>query len=204
MRSDTGRNPLLQPRIQARTAVRALCALGVGLLLALPGAAGAAQITAVPSAADVGVGDSFQIDLFLELESGEEASVFSAAFDLEGLGAVAGNETLTAGGPTWSSGVGDVTDTEAFVDAFSTNQGGARLVGSLLLEALAPGVFSVALGPFPLVQKDLGDLPFVEDVPLSTQVGATLASVTVPEPGAAALLLGAGLLLARRRSSRGR
>jgi len=197
MRTHTARTPST-PSLWGR----AVGALAGALLLVLAGAAGAANITASPSASEVGVGDAFQIDLFLELESGEEASVFEAAFELGGLGVVAGNEDLTPGGPGWDGAAGDVTGTEAFVSAFSSNQGGSRLVGSLSLEALAPGVLQVVLGPFPLVQKDLAEDPFVEDVPLSTAVGATLASVTVPEPGGAALVLGAGLLLARGRAAR--
>jgi MYXO-CTERM domain-containing protein len=165
-------------------------------------AADAATIHATPSASTIGVGGSFSIDLFLELDVGEEASVLEARFDFVGLGSSVDLDSFEAGGPTWSLSSENVSGSTGTISNLSGNAGGSRLVATFTGTALALGDFSIEFAADYILQRDIDDFPFLEDVNLETAVGTVLATVSVvPEPSTW-LFAAAGLALvaARRRA----
>ena len=169
------------------------------LLLTGTGTAAAATITGeIDGASTLEVGETTLVSLYLELADDEEASIFQGAFDLVGLVVSADAEAvMTAVSAEWS-GAGNVVGDQLMVSLTSENAGGKRLVGQLLVTAVAEGFFDVLLGTPTFAQRDIDVFPFVEGVEIQTLTGALLArievaSVPVPEPGTA-LMLGSGLL----------
>jgi ELWxxDGT repeat protein len=150
-------------------------AAAVGLLLVLePQPIQAATINAILAPGTLGVGDSFEIEISLDLGANEEASVFEARFDLLGLEHVS-DITLSEGGETWDLSVGNFLDSQALLSLTSANTGGIRQVAVLSGTLSAPGPFGVTLAPGTIVQKDLAGPPFIEDVVLETMPGTLLA-----------------------------
>jgi len=156
--------------------------LFIGLFLGLVAWAGtstAAQVTATVTNNPVLVNATTTVNIFLDLEAGEQASVFEGTFVLEGLGSVA-NASLTPGGSTWDSSFGSIQGNLATVSLTSTsNTGGRRLVGSLDITALAAGAFKLVLSSPTLAARDTDVPPFFEDVPITTATGTVLVSVSV-------------------------
>lgn len=160
--------------------VRSLCALAVGSIVALLSAQGparAATISAVAEDTEIVVGESTRIDIFLELDEGELASIFQGRFDFTGT-EFAGS-VLEAGGPTWGDPV-FFEDLDGFaVSLTSSNRGGVRLVSSLTLTGLSEGTFDVRLGTPTFASFDVAEPPFTEDLELDPDPGTLLASVTI-------------------------
>jgi hypothetical protein len=155
--------------------------LFIGLFLGLAAWAGtstAAQVTATVTKNPILVNETTTVNIFLDLEAGEQASVFEGRFGLTGLGAVA-NASFTPGGPTWDSSIGSIQDTLATVSLTSSNTGGRRLVGSLDITALALGTFEVVLSSPTLASRDTDVPPFFEEVPIHTATGTVLVDVQV-------------------------
>ena len=143
------------------------------------GTSTAAQVTATVTNTPFLVNATTTVNIFLDLEAGEQASVFEGRFDLTGLGSVA-NVSLTPGGPTWDSSFGNIQGDLALVSLTSTSStGGSRLVGSLDITGLAPGTFKVVLSSPTLAARDINVSPFLQDVPITTATGTVLVSVSV-------------------------
>ncbi len=189
--------------------------LSVVVLLVPLGAAEAATISAgfdggppgtglVTKALPWGSTAATTIDLYLNLDPLEEASIFESSFDLFGDGSAwtVGLTPSNSFAPlaTWSDGLGNLTPLSASVSLTSGNLGGERLVAMLTVTPSAPAVpgtfYDVYLADGTIVAGDLNDPPFFQDIHLGTAAGTHLASLfvtSVPEPGTA-VLLGAGLL----------
>ena len=142
------------------------------------GTSTAAQVTATVTNTPLLVNATTTVNIFLDLEAGEQASVFEGRFDLTGLGSVA-NASFTPGGPTWDSAFGSIQGDLATVSLTSGNTGGSRLVGSLDITGLAPGTFKVVLSSPTLAARDINVSPFLQDVPITTATGTVLVSVSV-------------------------
>lgn len=156
------------------------------------GAANAATLTAIPAMDELLIGQTTSLEIVLELDAGEVASVFEGRFNLGGLGSVA-NASLTAGGPTWSSSVGNISGTQAIVSLTSDNQGGNRLGATLGVTGLALGVFEVSLGSPTFASFDIDDPPFLQELDITNTTGEVLTSVNVVPLPSALVLLGSGL-----------
>lgn len=187
---------------------RRLLVAGVCVVLLDSASALAATIVAVPSRQFVGLGDSFTIDLFLDLEPGEEASVFEGRFELDGLGSVLSVDSVTAGGATWDSAFHTLIGSALAISALSSNTGGSRLVASLGVTAIGGGTFRVLTDEGSFAQRDIPEFPFLEDVPIDTAPGTEISRIsTTPVPalpswgglGVAALFLAASRIELRGR-----
>lgn len=157
----------------------------IAIALALlwpPSPSRAATVTAIAVSPSINAGESTEIQVWLNLEVGEEASIFEGRFDLVGSGSavepVTGSD-LVPGGPSWGTSFGGIVGSQAQVSLTSSNAGGSRLVATLTVTGLG-GTFQLKLGSGTFVQRDLNVSPFFEDVPLSTPVGTVLVTVTVP------------------------
>jgi hypothetical protein len=176
----------------------------LAILLLLPTRASAAEITASPPTASIGIGGEAVIDVDLALAGEEVASIVEAGFEMTGYESVA-DVALTPGGPTWppSGTFGGIFSNVALVqlDADSENAGGVRRVAELVVSGLASGVFELRLAEGATVRAFTPADPFYTEVPLDTATGTLIATVTVPEPrvGAAASLVA---LVALSRSRR--
>jgi hypothetical protein len=194
-----------------RTAARWLgCALAAACLLGAR-AGLAATLTAAPSSGVLLVGEPLDIDLTLELDPGEEASVFEGRFDLTGVGSAVqslGPGDVLAGGPSWDSSFGGVLGGQLLLSLTSSNAGGSRLVGRVHVTGLSSGIFEIRLAAGSFAQRDVEGPPYLLDVPISNPVGSVLVTLIVglPAPqvpalgGAGALALAAALAFAGRRS----
>ncbi len=162
-------------------------------MVAWAGASNAAVVTASVDQDPIGINDTAVVELFLELGSGELASVFDGVFDLTGLDTVA-TASLTAGGSTWDSSFGSIMGSRVTVSLTSDNLGGDRLVATLEVVGLAPGTFEVLFNDETSASFDIDDPPFVEEVNITNADGDPLASVTVVPVPAALPLLGSALV----------
>jgi hypothetical protein len=175
------------------------------VLLSSPSFSWAADVSASAMSNSIGVGESTEIEVRLDLGAGELASIFEGRFDLVGSGSVIEDVVpldLTAGGPTWGASAGGIVGTQAQVSMTSSNAGGSRLVATLTIVGMAAGTFQVELGSGSFAQRDLDVSPFFEDVALTTPTGSVLVTVTVtggPQPvpalGRVGLLILVGSLL---------
>ena len=170
----------------------AVFALFAGLV-AWAGSSNAAVVTASVDQDPIGISDTAVVELFLELGSGEVASVFDGVFDLNGLDTVA-TASLTAGGPTWDSSFGSIMGSRVTVSLTSDNLGGSRLVATLEVVGLAPGTFEVLFNDSTSASFDIDDPPFAEQVDITNADGELLGSVTVVPVPAALPLLGSALI----------
>jgi len=162
--------------------------------------------------ADLALGETATIAIYLVLGSGELASSFEAGFDLSGayafdveidLGRVdPGLAPLGVG--TWTDSEANIEGAQARVSLLREDQGGESLVADIVVSALEEeGLFDVMLADREAT-GDLDDPPYFIIVPIGTATGTVLATIAVPEPeaaaqSAAALLALAWLIRARRR-----
>ncbi len=136
----------------------------------------------------------------MNLEVGEEASIFEGRLDLIGSGSVIEQVVpldLLAGGPSWGTSAGGIVGSQAQVSMTSSNMGGSRLVATLTVVGMSAGTFQVELAAGSFAQRDLAAFPFFEDVSLTTPTGSALVSVTVvsaPQPVPTLGYLGAVML----------
>ena len=171
-----------------------IAAVLIGCIATGTGVANAATLDASVVKDTIQVGETTSVALALSLEAGEVASVFEGRFDLLGLGLVA-DANLVAGGPTWTSSFGNISgSSQAILSLTSDNQGGDRLVGSLQVTGVHPGIFEVALGDPTFAASDITTPPFLEDVNITNPIGEVLGSVQVVPIPAAVWLFGSGLL----------
>ena len=133
------------------------------------GTANAATITASAAMDEILIGQTTSLEIVLELDAGEEASVFEGRFDLGGFGTVA-DAGLNAGGPSWSSSFGNISGAQAIVSLTSDNQGGDRLVGTLGLTGLALGIFEFTLGSPTFASFDIDDPPILQDLDITNAI----------------------------------
>jgi hypothetical protein len=181
----------------------------VGWMATWVGAANAATITASAAKDLIEIGEATSMDIVLELDavSMEEASVFEGRFDFIGFGSVADATLTSVGGPTWTSTAGNIVGTQAIVSLTSSNQGADRLLATLEVTGLAPGIFEIFLGSPTFASFDIDEAPFLQDLNIINATGDMLASVTVvPLPPALVLLVGPALGVltwSRRREPRG-
>jgi hypothetical protein len=174
--------------------------LSIVLITVVVGQANAAFISANAELDQISIGEETTIDIILELGLTEEASVFEGRFNLFGLGVIASVD-LEPGGPSWTSGVGNINDSQVILSLTSDNQGGDRLVASMLLTGLNPGTFEVILDDPTFASFDIDDPPYLQDIGITNTSGDVLASVNVvPIPGTLFLLAPAlGILACNRK-----
>lgn len=183
--------------------VRLSCTAFVTLLI-VSGAANAATIVAIPSAAQVAVGEQLTIELHVNLGVGESASIFQGEFSLSGPGLMS-VDPIGYGG-TWASTFPNAPTAASASATMSltsaSNRSDHSLLGTLIVDTSAAGLISLLIDPDTFLQRDLAIFPFFEEVTLQNAMGSELTQITVvPEPSAA-LLIGAGLLyFANRRFS---
>ncbi len=154
--------------------------------------ADSAQISAIPSTDILSVSETAQIDIYMELDPTEAASVFEGVFDLEGY-ATSVALALTSGGASWPNAFGNIIGDQLRLSLTSNNDGTAmRLVASLNVTALAPGFFVLSYNDATFASFDIDIAPFTQDLPLNNYDGQVLASIRViPLPAAAWLLISA-------------
>jgi len=191
---------LWRRRAAARRAGLALAAV---LTLAVLGGApaGAVTLSLAPSAQDVAVGGSFDLELVVAgLGDGAPPSLggFDVALSFDpsllsldsvSIGSYLGDETLFESFSDIVFGAGSVGIAQtSFLDAFSLDlQPGSFTLASLSFTALAPGTSAVAFGSASLADGFGAPLAF-------TSAGAQVsAGGVIPEP-AASLLFGLGAL----------
>lgn len=168
--------------------------------------ANAASVNAISSASEIGVGDTGQISVYLNLAPTEEASVFEGVFDIVGLGSIA-NVAVSDIGATWPNRASNILEDEARLSLTSNNDGtSSRLLARFEIEGVAPGALQVLFNDASFASYDLDEPPFIADLPLSNAQGEVLSAVqVVPLPGAGLFFMSALLPLlygARRRLSR--
>jgi len=174
-----------------RAAVGSAWLLGLAIFFASQSAM-AAMITTVIESDSIQIGESTSIQIFLDLEAGEEASIFEGTFDMTGATTV--EVIYVEPSEEWDSAFGGIFGNAIEVSLTSNNMGGLRLVAEVEVEGLVLGTYQILLGFDTYAERDLDVPPFFEDIPISNSLGSVLASVAVvPEPGTA-LLLGAGLI----------
>lgn len=150
-------------------------------LIAGSGLSNAAEISATAADTSIGIGDTTTVEVFLDLQGGEEASLFEGHFDLGGLGSIA-SVVLTPGGLSWGSSEGNVHNSQAIVSLTSANAGGSRQVATLQVTGIALGTLDISLGtPAALSAFDIPAPPFLQSLTIDTAIGTTLASVTVTD-----------------------
>jgi len=193
------------------TILRSQMLLAALIVVMAAGAAGAATIrVGVDGGASVDPElvdpcmPSCSVEIYLDLEAGEVASVFEADFDILMTGSWTVTLDLSEVNPgvipfgvgTWPNAVGNDTSTRISVSLTSENEGGERLVAQLDLVRdvpASPAVFELFLGSDSdeiIVAMDVTG--GTQDVPLtSPNLGARL--FVTPEPSTSFLLL-AGLM----------
>lgn len=175
-------------------------AIAAGIVLP----ASAASISASVSRSVLGIGESSTVELFLNLEAGETASVLEGVFGISGLGTVASG-AITQTGPTWPNAASNILGGEALVSLTSDNDGAAqRSIATLSFTALSAGTLALSFDGRTFAAFDTAAFPFSQNLALSNAPGDLLASISVvPEPSALTLLaVGASVLLMTRRGWR--
>jgi hypothetical protein len=165
------------------------------LLVASASPIRAATISAFTNDSIIGVGSVASVEIRLQLDPLEFASIFEGRFDLAGLGSTASVAVQPLGfGSTWDTQFGGVTQSQLILSLTSSNRDDHVLLATIDVAGLAPGFFDLLLAPGTLLQRDTNVSPFFEDVALGTAVGTNLISIqVVPEPSTG-LLMGLGLL----------
>ncbi|MHA7837851.1 MAG: PEP-CTERM sorting domain-containing protein [bacterium] len=167
------------------------------ILLAIAANANAASITATPLASQVNVGERVSVEIRLQLEPGESASLFEAFLDAAGPGVMSVDPS--GFGATWSSTVAspELGDGDAGRVSLSLLASGNRtdhdLVATLSVLGTSTGLvsLSLALDEVVILQRDSGN--DLEDIFVNEGPGTLLAQFeVVPEPSAA-LLIGLGI-----------
>ncbi|MEM7315189.1 MAG: hypothetical protein AAF497_18765 [Planctomycetota bacterium] len=167
-----------------------------------------ASVTAIQSADVVALGETFTIDLFLNLEQGERASVFEGRFQMTGQNTV-DIILLSEGGPSWDSSFGSLSNDSVNLSLASNNSPlTSRLLARLELSAANAGDFQLQFDQRTFASFDISEFPFIEDLPLANSPGEVLASVqTIPLPASGWAALSAFALLSLisiRRRKQGR
>ena len=167
----------------------------VGWMAIWVGVANAATITASAAKDLIEIGEATTVDIVLELDAVfmEEASVFEGRFDFNGFGSVADAKFTSVGGPTWTSTLGNSVGTQAIVSLTSNNQGADRLLATLEVTGLAPGIFEVYLGSPTFAAFDIDNAPFLQELNITNATGDMLASVRVVPLPPTLILLGPAL-----------
>jgi len=154
----------------------------------------AATISAFTNDSIIGVGSVASVEIRLQLDALELASIFEGHFDLVGLGTAVSVSVDSEGfGNTWSTQFGSVTESQLVLSLTSSNRDDHILLGTIDVIGLTPGFFDLVLAPGTLLQRDTDTLPFFEDVAFDAVPGTTLVSIQViPEPSTG-LLVALGL-----------
>lgn len=176
-------------------------------LFAIAVSANAASITATPLASQINVGERVSVEIRLQLEPGESASVFQSTFSVSSSGLITVDPS--GFGTTWSSpvgfpllGNGDASTATVSLLA-DDNRTDHDLVATLSVLATSVGTLALALDSDVLLQRDPDVGVDLVNIPVSQGSGSLLAEITVvPEPSAA-LLIGLGIsgLAWRRRGT---
>lgn len=179
------------------------------LLLLVASPARAATISVFTNNSIIALGSVATLEVRLQLDVSEVASIFEGKFDLVGLGSIGSVAIDPLGfGTTWESAFGGIPGSQLLLSLTSSNRNDHVLLATIEITGLAPGIFELRLAPGTFLQRDTNTSPFFEDVPLGPAPGTTLASIQVvagiPEPATVFLMsLGlASLGLLRRRSRR--
>jgi hypothetical protein len=155
----------------------------------------AATISAVPDSGTFQPGESVEVDVVLNLEEGEVASVFEGGVEFHGAGTVASASLLEIGLEWRGPGVFPPPRRPFSLTLFASNPMGATgssVLATFTVEFLTPGRVDL-LVPDAFAGGDLYEPPWIVEVPLAP-LGVPIASFTViPEP-TTMLLMGLGLL----------
>lgn len=148
------------------------------------------------SVAPVGVGQSFEVDVYLDIATDSELTTFG--FNFENAFTNISFDGFTT--PDWIF-ADNFNDVGGVADIFGPN-GDSIQIATLHFTALSEGTENVAVyGEFFENGGGAQFYNFVEDRPYDGSVGGSF-TVSVPEPSSFALMLIAGLGLTRMRSAR--
>ena len=171
---------------------------------AISAATDAASLKARITSAPPVTGERFMLEVLLQLDASESASVFEAQFELHGLGQTV---AFAADGPannpdsSWTSAQSHWQGSVLRVSLTSDNTGGTRQVVGVALVGLEPGPVELHLAAQPIAQTDEDAYPYLVDIPLSLPplseplVAARVRDpFEIPIPPLAWLLMSLGLL----------